>query len=328
MSNFKVLIFILLSLFIGGNLSAAELTSEQKRFRSSLQEFLKEEGFMPTIDNEDNSLNFKKEGILYWISVGGTTPLYIEFHRSGLKCEDANKSLVLQAANMANRKVRCAKAMFNETSISFAIEMYCHSVEEFKYTFYKCMAELDRIRDEVYEYYNASDSSTATNRTVKDNSSSILDKIFPIYGITLGKTTISQVQSMGYTIDINSGHKNSDVKDLTFWDFNNDNIFDYVSISKYDAVPESIKNLGLNWNMTYDQILAKFRSLGFNVSITKTPSTQEYSGRKTLYAEFRALSPDNKLKVEVKFRYGNAYGDGYSTNSPNTFYEMTFDVDF
>lgn len=127
MNKYKVLILVILSLVIGGNVSADELTAEQKRFRSSIQEFLKEEGFMPTIDDEDNSLNFKKEGTLYWISFGGTTPLYIEFHRSGLNCEDADKSLVFQAVNAANRKVRCAKAMFNDTSVSFAIEMYCHS---------------------------------------------------------------------------------------------------------------------------------------------------------------------------------------------------------
>lgn len=161
MNKYKVLILVILSLIISGNVSADELTAEQKRFRSSLQEFLKEEGFMPTIDDEDNSLNFKKEGTLYWFSFGGSNPLYIEFHRSGLKCEDADKALVLQAVNAANLKVRCAKAMFNDTSISFAIEMYCHSAEEFKYIFYKCMKELESIKDEVFEFYNGNTASNS-----------------------------------------------------------------------------------------------------------------------------------------------------------------------
>lgn len=329
MNKFKLIILVVLSLFISGNIFAAELTTEQKRFRTSLQEFLKEEGFMPTIDEEDNSLNFKKEGTLYWFTFGGSNPLYIEFHRSGLKCEDADKALVLQAVNAANRKVRCAKAMFNDTSISFAIEMYCHSAEEFRYIFYKCMKELESIKDGVSEYYNGNTSNTSASGNSNASTSSLINRFFPIYGITLGKTTTSQAQSMGYKIDkSDSGHKNSDVRDITFWDFNDDNIFDYVSIDKYDNIPESIKNLGINWNMTYNQMLSKFKNLGFNVTITEAPTTKEYSGRKTLYAEFKALSPDNKLKVDVKFRYGNAKGEGYSTNSSNTFYEMVFDVDF
>lgn len=330
MNKFKLIIFVVLSLFISGNVFAAELTAEQKKFRASLQEFLKEEGFMPTIDDEDNSLNFKKEGTLYWFSFGGSNPLYVEFHRSGLKCEDADKALVLQAVNVANRKVRCAKAMFNETSISFAIEMYCHSAEEFRYIFYKCIKELESIKDEVSEYYNGSTSTTNTSGNASvNNPSNLLSRFFPMYGIILGRTTTSQVQSMGYKIDkSDSGHKYSHVNDITFWDFNDDNIFDYVSVDKYDNIPETIKNLGINWNMSYNQMLSKFKNLGFNVTIKDAPITKEYSGRKTLYAEFKALSPDNKLKVDVKFRYGNSKGEGYSTNSSNTYYEMVFDVDF
>lgn len=139
-----------------------DLTPEQKAFRSSIMSFIREEGFSPSID-EDNSLTFKKEGELYWIDIADSSPFYIEFHRSGLKCSDANKNLVLQSCNEANKKVRCVKAIMGETSVSLAIELFCHSAEEFKYTFYKSLKELDNAYSTIKEYYNKMDDDSTSS---------------------------------------------------------------------------------------------------------------------------------------------------------------------
>lgn len=327
MCKLKNILTIILSVCIIGTSFADELTTEQKRFRSSLEEFLKEEGFMPTIDNEDNSLNFKKEGTLYWISFGGTTPLYLEFHRSGLKCEDADKSLVLQAVNAANRKVRCAKAMFNDTSVSFAIEMYCHSSEEFKYIFYKCMNELESVKDEVTDFYNNQNSSGSSVVSTGSISSSLslIGKFFPVYDITLGKTTLSALRSLGYNVETDKdGDSHTYVHDLSVWDFNEDKIIDFISIDHSDAMPQKWINLGLSWNLSYNQVLSKLKELGFKVEVKEAPMTKEYSGRNTLSAKVCASSSDEKFVLDVAFNYGNSNGEGYTTSSPNTLYKMTF----
>ena len=44
--------------------------------------------------------------------------------------------------------------MLGDSSISFAIEMYCHSAEEFRYVFYKCLKELNSMHKTVSDYYN------------------------------------------------------------------------------------------------------------------------------------------------------------------------------
>lgn len=332
MNKYKLIILVVLSLFISGNIFAAELTTEQKRFRTSLQEFLKEEGFMPTIDEEDNSLNFKKEGTLYWFTFGGSNPLYIEFHRSGLKCEDADKALVLQAVNAANRKVRCAKAMFNDTSISFAIEMYCHSAEEFKYIFYKCMKELESIKDEVSEFYNGGSTGTgnssASNSQPSYVSSPAINKFFPVYGCLLGKVTVRDMEAKGYAVKtISSGDHYCDVRSLTFWDHDKDNVFEDIYITHSDALPEKWEDgLGLSWKMSYNQLLSFFRNLGFSINVDKAPHTKEYSGRKTLSADVTATSADGHLIFDLDFDYGNGNGEGYSTSSANSLYSMTIKV--
>ena len=64
-------------------LFADELTPEQMSFRSNIMQFLKEEGFSPTIDENDNSVMFKKEGHLHWIAIRDKNPFYVEFFRSG-----------------------------------------------------------------------------------------------------------------------------------------------------------------------------------------------------------------------------------------------------
>lgn len=154
-----ILVIGLLSVVI---LQAEELSPEQKQFRSSILQFLKEEGFSPYVDEDDNSLNFRKEGELHWIALADANPFYLEFHKTGLTCENADRKIVAEAVNEGNRKVRCAKAILKETTISFAIEMYCHSAEEFKYIFYKCLKELESIETTVSNYYDEHNNQTAS----------------------------------------------------------------------------------------------------------------------------------------------------------------------
>ncbi|NBH67901.1 hypothetical protein [Phocaeicola sartorii] len=154
MRSIRFIVLFAACVILHSVVQAADLTPEQEKFRSNIIQFLKEEGFSPTIDEDDNSVNFKKEGTLHWIAISDSNPFYLEFHRVGLKCNDAGRKALLAAVNYGNRKVRCAKAMLGDSSISFAIEMYCHSAEEFRYVFYKCLKELNSMHKTVSDYYN------------------------------------------------------------------------------------------------------------------------------------------------------------------------------
>lgn len=154
-----IAVFILIA-FCPVALSADDLTTAQKNFRSSIMQFLKEEGFSPYIDESDNTLCFKKEGTLYWIGVSEDQPFYVEFHRSNVGTSDADKSAVLLAAAQTTKRVKCVKAIRNDENVSIVIEMFCHSPEEFKYIFYRSLKELEKadgmLKD---EYADLSDSS-------------------------------------------------------------------------------------------------------------------------------------------------------------------------
>lgn len=135
----------------------SSLTSEELAFRNGIEKFLKEEGFVPTIDTEDQSVNFKKEGESYWITVTGSAPTYVEMHKSGFGTTDTNREYILEACNKATRETRCAKAFARESSVSFSVEVYCTTVEDFNYLFYKSISTLDTIKDRTKQYYNELD---------------------------------------------------------------------------------------------------------------------------------------------------------------------------
>ena len=153
----KKLLFTAIFMTFGmanGFAQAREMTSEQRQFRDGIEQFLKEEGYVPTIDTDDNSVNFKKEGVRYWITVEDTPPFYIEMHRIGLDPEGLDRKLALEACNHAIYGIRCGKACLGKSSLAFTVEFYCNSVTEFRYIFYRSMSALDATRNDMIEYYN------------------------------------------------------------------------------------------------------------------------------------------------------------------------------
>lgn len=304
---------------------ADELTPEQKKFRSNLYQFLREEGFSPSIDPEDNSVTFKEDGELFWIQVGDANPYYVEFHKSGFKCNDADVDVVGKAVNEGNLKVRCAKAIFTGKTISLVVEMYCHSPEEFRYIFYKSKQELLELEKTVKEYYDEHESLNNMTQTV--SSKSVMNRFFPVYSFTIGQSTVKQMEAQDYIVKkIDSGARHCDVKGLTFWDFDEDKVFESVYLTDSSYMPDKWESLGLTWRASYNQILKLFKGMGFSIKIKEGPETKKYNGRKTLSAKVDATSADGALQFKFDFDYGNENGEGYSQNSPNTLYSIDIEA--
>lgn len=132
-----------------------QLTSAELQFRNGIETFLKEEGYVPTVDTDDNSLNFKREGNRYWITVEDSSPTYVEFHLSGFTLESSDDIKKLkESCNRANLETRCTKAYVTETSVSFSVELYCQTVEGFKNIFYRSMNTLTASKEKTKDYYN------------------------------------------------------------------------------------------------------------------------------------------------------------------------------
>ena len=149
---FKKFVWVLIFCITATTEIVAQGTIDPDRFKSSVMQFLKEEGFTPSID-EDGDVAFKKEGRLHWIATGTGNPLYVEFHRLGYSTENTDRTAWLKAVNYGNMKIPSAKAILKETTVDFVVELFCHSIEEFKFIFYKCMNSLENMQDVVQESY-------------------------------------------------------------------------------------------------------------------------------------------------------------------------------
>lgn len=62
---YKLWLFVGFCLWGLQGIWADGLTPEQKKFQSNLYQFLKEEGFSPEIDPEDNSVTFREDDELF-----------------------------------------------------------------------------------------------------------------------------------------------------------------------------------------------------------------------------------------------------------------------
>lgn len=145
--NMKKIIFTLLIVLQAiAVLAQDDITVEGKHFRSDIMQFLREEGFTPSIDDEEHDLRFKKEGKLYWMYFYNSSPIYVQFYKVGENTKSYDEVKVLKAVNKANVNGVAKAYRTSQGSTYFLTEAYFHSSEEFKYVFYKYLNALDDTR--------------------------------------------------------------------------------------------------------------------------------------------------------------------------------------
>lgn len=152
-------LFLVISCFLAANAARAdELTPAQKRFQTSVLNFLKEEGFAPYIDSDDNSVTFKREGELHWILVSGESPYFVIFRRGGYTLTGENaldRTAALLACHDVNKDKPAVKMYCTEKSVLMGVEAYTRSVDDFKACFYSYVRALASADEEFIEKYRA-----------------------------------------------------------------------------------------------------------------------------------------------------------------------------
>ena len=105
-------------------------------FRDSVVSLLKDEGFVPSVD-EDGDIWFKKEGDNLLVSVqDDAAPFYVQitYYLSSEGMDD--QVALLKAVNNINLNCRCVKcAMGDEDLVLLSVETYNNTVQVFKDNF-------------------------------------------------------------------------------------------------------------------------------------------------------------------------------------------------
>ena len=177
------------------------------------------------------------------------------------------------------------------------------------------MELIQDVYDEVEVIDKQPDSSDASPAAFND--------FFPLFGITLGKTTWKQAKELGYKVEKweNGPARHTTVENVAFWDHEGEGIFTSMYWVRDESdFPRLWKTKGFSWYHSYNKWWDVFKKLGYKLTVTKQPEHNKYSRHLTLNAEFEALSPDGSLLFDLYFDYGK---DGYQTTSPNTLYSIT-----
>ena len=199
-----IILFAAMLLFAAASHAQDNITAEGKIFRTAVKKFLTEEGFSPTIDEEYNSLDFKKEGSGYWFYFYGSSPIYVRMFIGGTNCATYEETDLLKAANQTNIAQRAVKCFVNDKKVvSFASEYYVNSLEDFKYTFYSNMEALEQTRkafsqklDEVMGVSSDDDelSLPFIITTVSVGNTNQKGEVITDYGLTIYSTVTQYIK--------------------------------------------------------------------------------------------------------------------------------------
>lgn len=181
----------------------------------------------------------------------------------------------------------------------------------------KCIEESDK--EDGDEYADDSDE---------------LHTFFPVLGITLGETTIEEVESQGYLFE-KIEHLDDDGEDTGYYDedgvsivwFNgiqirkerNDDTLTNIYMTCYHPMFSEWEDLGFSWELSYNEWKNLFVLRGYDIRIEEEPHKEfsENSGW-SLSAEFIACAPDRSIQFILHFMSGKAC----QQNSKKTLYSI------
>lgn len=227
----KKLLFILCLLPTAISIFAQKQFNEaQLKLRSNIESFLREEGFMPTIDN-DGDILFKKEGEKYFVIIDqrDTSPFYLCLCKYYNYSENFTKQKIEKNLSELNLR-KGVKLICFDKNYRYGAEMYLVNAENFKYVFYKLMKQLEALQEEVNKICsNQSNAITERTSGQRNNGTFLVNEDFSSYSplwktskgevsFKNGRIIFKDIEDSGYSelfYDLPKNIKNEDFQ-LTF----------------------------------------------------------------------------------------------------------------
>ena len=144
---FALSVFFIMSAIY--NLSADELDADQLNLRGEIVQFLKEEGFVPSIDS-DGDIKFKKEGRSYYIRVNpkDTSPMFVTIS-CFFNYEDIITKNRIEKASLELNNYKVAKIVAFDDMYKVYTEMFVRNSEACLSVFYKLIKQMTFLIDYV-----------------------------------------------------------------------------------------------------------------------------------------------------------------------------------
>ena len=155
MKTLKIIICLLLA--FTASASAGDLTPAQKDAQLKLYNYLQKKKYEPSVDTSDNSVCFRREGVLYWITFDENSPILYTFHRKAFKvgademCIRDRPSII--AANEVNRKHKTVKLTVEDKKVEIAIQVYAAKTEDFTAVFSSYFSRFEDVDTDFKNEY-------------------------------------------------------------------------------------------------------------------------------------------------------------------------------
>jgi TIR domain len=152
------------------------------------------------------------------------------------------------------------------------------------------------------------------------------DVLFPLYGITLGKTTVAEIQKIGHkkATGINSStgkpYNFFHINGMDFWYNESSNIVNFIYLTYTDTLPNRWQKLGFDWEKSYTQWVGLLERLGYLIKVIDQPKNVEYGGHSSFSAKIEAYPREmTAARIELGFNYS----EGTTVDSKNTLYSIS-----
>ena len=166
-------------------------------------------------------------------------------------------------------------------------------------------------------------SSSYGGSSYSSSSSSGSLKLYPVWGVDLGKSTAKDLKAQGYTVENRSdGDKYANIRGIQCWDFSHDGRFETMYFTDYAKIPSEWELQGFNTKMSYNEYIRFFTSKGYTYTVKESPQVKQYQNRNTLSAELEFTSGDGRYVIRIDFDYGNDNGEGYTVDSKCSAYSF------
>lgn len=155
MKTLKIIISLLIA--VSASAFAGDLTQAQKEAQLKLYNYLQKKKYEPSVDTSDNSVCFRRGGVLYWITFEENSPILYTFHRKAFKVGTDPTSYKrrpsILAANEVNRRHKTVKISVEDKKVEIAIQVYAAKTEDFTTVFSNYLSKFENVdTDFKYEY--------------------------------------------------------------------------------------------------------------------------------------------------------------------------------
>lgn len=297
------------SLFADDN----ELTSEQRKLRTDIVQYLRTEGMDPDVDTNGHIQFWKgEEAISVIVDHTERNPMFVTIAEYYKYPRKHGRETVERYANETNLW-KGIKIVFYDKVYAIQAEMFLRTSSTFTTAYPKLIDQIREARMELDRYLSGGSETPAKEAAPKEeavtgNQGSSSGPFFKLSStdaraklfnkVILGKTTVKELAE-------NSAYRTLDAttfayKNGIFADKNNDGIIDHYKITKKEMFTPLFGAYGFNWNkLSFDNCSTFLRELGFNEIFNddsqKRFSTQDKKFTITVY-ESGYMEVDFRIK--------------------------------